>query len=63
MPENGIEIPSTTLKNAAVEAALAGGAVLMDWIGRFSVKEKKRADLVTEADHASQESHSQDHCR
>ncbi|MEZ6131639.1 MAG: inositol monophosphatase family protein [Planctomycetaceae bacterium] len=39
----------------AVEAAHAGGAILQDWIGRFSVKEKKRSDLVTEADHASQQ--------
>mgnify|MGYP002628055023 CR=1 FL=1 len=28
--------------------------MLQDWIGRFSVTEKRRADLVTEADHASQ---------
>lgn len=42
------------LLNVAMEAAQAGGAVLQDWIGRFSVREKRRADLVTEADHASQ---------
>ena len=36
-------------------AARAGGAVLLDWAGRFSVREKGRADLVTEADLASQE--------
>ena len=28
--------------------------MLQEWVGRFSVTEKKRADLVTEADHASQ---------
>jgi myo-inositol-1(or 4)-monophosphatase len=39
---------------AAVQAAHDGGAVLQDWIGRFSVREKSRADLVTEADEASQ---------
>jgi myo-inositol-1(or 4)-monophosphatase len=36
-------------------AARAGGAVLQDWAGRFEVKEKGRADLVTEADVASQQ--------
>ena len=43
------------LLSIAVTAAHAGGAVLQDWVGRFSVKEKRRADLVTEADHASQQ--------
>jgi len=37
------------------QAARAGGAVLMDWRGKFKVREKARADLVTEADLASQE--------
>jgi myo-inositol-1(or 4)-monophosphatase len=37
------------------DAARAGGAVLLDWIGRFEVREKGPADLVTEADVASQE--------
>ena len=36
------------------ESAKAGGAVLLDWAGRFSVQEKGPADLVTEADLASQ---------
>lgn len=36
-------------------AAQAGGAVLLDWAGRFAVREKAPADLVTEADEASQE--------
>lgn len=49
------EIDSTELLETAIEAARAGGAILQDWVGRFSVKEKRRADLVTEADHASQE--------
>ncbi len=37
------------------EAARAGGAVLLDWIGRFGVREKGRSDPVTDADYASQE--------
>ncbi len=36
-------------------AAKAGGRVLLDWIGRFGVREKGPSDLVTEADLASQE--------
>ncbi len=37
------------------QAARAGGAVLLDWIGRFHAREKAPADMVTEADLASQE--------
>src|ERR1700676_4370398 len=37
------------------QAARAGGAVLLDWAERFSVREKGPADLVTEPDLASQE--------
>ncbi|MCC7085464.1 MAG: inositol monophosphatase [Pirellulales bacterium] len=36
-------------------AARAGGQVLLDWIGRFQAREKAPADLVTEADFASQD--------
>src|SRR6266478_287662 len=36
-------------------AARAGGAVLLDWAGRFSVREKGPSDLGTEAALASQE--------
>jgi myo-inositol-1(or 4)-monophosphatase len=39
---------------AARRAADAGGAQLLDWAGRFAVREKGPADLVTEADLASQ---------
>lgn len=39
---------------AAVEAAHTGGQILQEWIGRFSVREKSRSNLVTEADEASQ---------
>ncbi len=42
-------------KRVCEQAARAGGAVLLDWTGRFAVREKGRADLVTEADLASQE--------
>jgi myo-inositol-1(or 4)-monophosphatase len=37
------------------DAAQAGGAVLLEWIGKFAVREKGPSDLVTEADVASQE--------
>lgn len=39
---------------AAESAARAGGAVLQEWAGKFTVSEKGPADLVTEADVASQ---------
>jgi myo-inositol-1(or 4)-monophosphatase len=38
----------------AEEAARLAGAVLQDWAGRFTVSEKSRANLVTEADVAAQ---------
>lgn len=38
----------------AEEACRIGGAILLDWADRFSVSEKGRANLVTEADFASQ---------
>lgn len=37
------------------QAAKAGGRVLLDWRGRFGVREKGPADLVTDADLASQQ--------
>jgi myo-inositol-1(or 4)-monophosphatase len=40
--------------SAAVDAARRGALELDRWRARFSVKEKSRADLVTDADHASQ---------
>src|SRR4249920_1278659 len=40
--------------SAAEEAARAAGRILQDWAGRFTVSEKGPADLVTEADVASQ---------
>jgi myo-inositol-1(or 4)-monophosphatase len=36
-------------------AARAGGQVVQDWAGRFDVRKKGPADLVTQADFASQE--------
>lgn len=39
---------------AAIEAARRGAAELEGWRTKFSVREKFRADLVTDADHASQ---------
>ena len=41
-------------RDAAAEAARRGAALLEDWRGRFNTREKGRADLVTDADHASQ---------
>src|SRR5262245_53966599 len=40
--------------DAAREAARRGAAVLEEWRGKFQVREKGRADLVTEADVGSQ---------
>ncbi len=40
--------------SAAIEAARAGAAELERWRGKFSIRQKGRADLVTEADEASQ---------
>lgn len=37
------------------EAARAGGAVLLDWVGKFSARMKAPRDFVSEADLASQE--------
>jgi myo-inositol-1(or 4)-monophosphatase len=39
----------------AVEAARRGAATLEQWRGKFQAREKSRADLVTDADHASQQ--------
>ena len=44
----------TAFLDAAIEAARRGAAELESWRTRFSVREKFRADLVTDADHASQ---------
>ncbi|MCA9057823.1 MAG: inositol monophosphatase [Planctomycetaceae bacterium] len=46
--------PLQRLRSVAIQAAQCGGQVLLDWVGRFSVREKSRANLVTDADEASQ---------
>jgi myo-inositol-1(or 4)-monophosphatase len=45
----------TIWREAACEAARRGAAVLAQWREKFQVREKGRADLVTEADLGSQE--------
>ncbi|WP_149108903.1 inositol monophosphatase family protein [Limnoglobus roseus] len=44
----------TAWRDAAVEAAQRGAAELEAWRGKFTIREKARADLVTDADTASQ---------
>jgi myo-inositol-1(or 4)-monophosphatase len=44
----------TEYRQAACEAARRGAAVLEEWRSRFTVREKARFDLVTEADLGSQ---------
>ncbi len=44
----------TDLLEVATEAARLGGAILQDWAGRFTPREKSPANLVTEADLASE---------
>jgi myo-inositol-1(or 4)-monophosphatase len=51
-------MPASELQDwlaAAEEAARIGGEILLDWQSRFTVREKGRNDLVTEADVAAQE--------
>lgn len=47
-------MPTNEFLSVAAEAARAAGRILQDWAGRFTVSEKGPADLVTEADVASQ---------
>lgn len=44
----------TDCLSAAIEAARVGAAELERWRGKFSIRQKGRADLVTEADESSQ---------
>lgn len=46
---------TTDWLEAAERAARLGGRILLDWRSRITVTEKGRADLVTEADFASQQ--------
>lgn len=43
-----------TLRKLAIEACRVGGAVLLEWRSKFTTREKGPADLVTDADLASQ---------
>jgi myo-inositol-1(or 4)-monophosphatase len=42
-------------RDVAVLAAKSAGKVLLDWQGRFTISKKGANDVVTEADHAAQE--------
>ena len=50
-----VETPMLEFLQTAEEAARIGGQVLRQWSTRFTVQEKSRANLVTEADHTSQQ--------
>ena len=43
-----------TLRETAEEAARIGGAILREWADKFTAREKSPANLVTEADFASE---------
>lgn len=47
-------IDTSCLLDICMRSARMGGAVLKSWMGRFETREKARADLVTDADLASQ---------
>ena len=49
------DLQLTNWLNAAKEAARRGAEQLENWRGRFKAREKGRADLVSEADHAAQD--------
>lgn len=49
-----LDSPLGDLLHVAVLAAEAGGRELMEWRGKFKTREKSPADLVTDADLASQ---------
>lgn len=49
------ESPYGDLFRVAQKAALAGGEKLLEWRGKFETREKSPADLVTDADLASQQ--------
>src|SRR5262249_55557747 len=54
VPAGEVSLATVDFLAASEEAARAAGRVLQDWAGRFTVSEKGPADLVTEADLASQ---------
>lgn len=51
---SAVDSPHAELLEVAVEAAKAGGEKLLEWQGKFETREKSPADLVTDADLASQ---------
>lgn len=53
-PPPNANSPHAELLGVALLAARAGGAMLRDWQGKFQAREKSPADLVTDADLASQ---------
>lgn len=60
-----MEVEIRKLRELAETAARLGGGILLDWSHRFTAREKRPADLVTEADFASQEAIDnflRDHC-
>jgi len=48
-------ISYSTERELAAQAARAGGRLLLEWQGRFSIRRKGVNDVVTEADHAAQD--------
>ncbi|MDA7977247.1 MAG: inositol monophosphatase [Pirellulales bacterium] len=50
-----MESLTETLLETSRQAALAAGETLLDWRGKFQVREKAPADLVTDADLAAQQ--------
>lgn len=57
-------VPADELLTLAMECAREAGSILCDWAGRFTITEKSRANLVTEADFASQQAiHARIHAR
>lgn len=53
--ETGQDAEWSALQSLAERAARLGGRVLEDWAPRFTAREKSPANLVTEADEASQQ--------
>ncbi|QDT65376.1 inositol monophosphatase family protein [Calycomorphotria hydatis] len=53
--ETAMSVDWQAVLDVGVTAARQAGDILLDWSDRFTVREKGRADLVTEADFASQE--------
>ncbi|MFP6700623.1 MAG: inositol monophosphatase family protein, partial [Planctomycetaceae bacterium] len=52
-PDSGSELDDAL--ETAIQAARVAGDILMSWRDRFSVTEKSRRDVVTEADLESQQ--------